>query len=770
MTTFSDLSQHQRTSFASRMATMSQKDISNLSDEDYALGMSILKRRKAKVPELPSYIPYDSNLGLFDNTKNLASNFGMEVEELGKALTSGKIMAGLGTLATGGMQELGSKMFPFEGGKYSFTEDTPERQAFRKAGTDIKEGVEGFIESPGQTMFQAPLSTLLMAQPALGAARRAGGVIGAAASAGRLPANIAKGARGVGRGIKKGITGGAGIGGEILSGLKVSQQRQLYNRAAGSADEAAAIHQGLKKGRAQTPRARVKEGETFKTFETGPLIENEMIRSVIKSKELFAAEILKLQNRLSKARGTGRTGIGSLKERIKALEIGAKEFDQMLPTEGVSAAIGRFDDPLVQARQAAEKIASGKDPSRPVGNLAAIPDKLRSFGDDVNRVERGILEQVQSVSNIDLLSLATGFSASGVTSGSLLGKNIAAQGVRQGARAAVVGTIAIQPEMWPLLIAIPFTSPKNVAKTILAFAKGKRVINGIANQKYVKVVRDLMKNEGMAEFLNSGLSIAAVLEMHGIMPPDQPDQSVPVQDFTKMAPKDSEFGQADPAVAVPEIQMNRDNLGGPAGGQMLDETSPRVDRDAITQQYRDAIANQGGAEDFIGPRDVDPTQITIDIPDSSRIAFSHNNPGSITMPKSYNPGKGKGTGVYEGGVRGETSKDGKHTYVRYDTPELGYQAVKTQIQKDAARGLTLKAFITKFVGEEAKGSDYIQFIAKETGASPTTRISDIDLDILAQAMVRRESGTIITMPSIRTKMPFGHYGNRSNRGLLSGLK
>lgn len=67
-----------------------------------------------------------------------------------------------------------------------------------------------------------------------------------------------------------------------------------------------------------------------------------------------------------------------------------------------------------------------------------------------------------------------------------------------------------------------------------------------------------------------------------------------------------------------------------------------------------------------------------------------------------------------------------------------------QIAIDAKRGHTLESFIHKFAPEfENDTKLYISQVAKDIGATPTTKLTSLHHGKLARAMVKKESSTII---------------------------
>lgn len=118
------------------------------------------------------------------------------------------------------------------------------------------------------------------------------------------------------------------------------------------------------------------------------------------------------------------------------------------------------------------------------------------------------------------------------------------------------------------------------------------------------------------------------------------------------------------------------------------------------------------------------TASTVNIPKSSRLAFVNNNPGNLKFVGQA------------GAVKGEGG------FAKFSSPEAGLAALKRQIQLDSTRGLTLEGFIRKYAPpSENDTSLYLSQVTQMTGAKPSTKLSQIDIDTLTRAVAKKESST-----------------------------
>ncbi len=126
------------------------------------------------------------------------------------------------------------------------------------------------------------------------------------------------------------------------------------------------------------------------------------------------------------------------------------------------------------------------------------------------------------------------------------------------------------------------------------------------------------------------------------------------------------------------------------------------------------------------------------IPETSRIASVHNNPGNLMFANQ------------PGATKGEPKKGGGY-WAFFNSPEEGYEALKRQVELDASRGLTLEQFINKYAPPTENDSRlYLSQAMKELNVGSQVKISDIDTDALARFIAKKESGTIIRTPSPTT--------------------
>lgn len=114
----------------------------------------------------------------------------------------------------------------------------------------------------------------------------------------------------------------------------------------------------------------------------------------------------------------------------------------------------------------------------------------------------------------------------------------------------------------------------------------------------------------------------------------------------------------------------------------------------------------------------------VSIPQSSRLAFVNNNPGNLRFV----------------GQQGATK--GENGFAKFSSPEAGVKALESQIKLDASRGLTLQQFINKYAPPtENNTNQYLAQMTQILGVPPTTKISNVDIKRLTQAIALKESGT-----------------------------
>jgi len=167
-----------------------------------------------------------------------------------------------------------------------------------------------------------------------------------------------------------------------------------------------------------------------------------------------------------------------------------------------------------------------------------------------------------------------------------------------------------------------------------------------------------------------------------------------------------------------------------SGAQMAPPPVPEPEPEPVVPQAPitpDVVQRQTEAMSTPG---AEPQQ-GINIPEASRIAYVHNNPGNLMFAGQA------------GATRGEDKKGGG-SWAKFETPEAGYSALERQIELDAQRGHTLGSFIGKYAPEfENDVARYTSNVAGFTGVSADTPLSEVPRDKLAQAMARQESGATV---------------------------
>ncbi len=145
----------------------------------------------------------------------------------------------------------------------------------------------------------------------------------------------------------------------------------------------------------------------------------------------------------------------------------------------------------------------------------------------------------------------------------------------------------------------------------------------------------------------------------------------------------------------------------------------------VTQDEIEFLRSQGVSEEEIQSLSFNNVGNTrVSIPQSSRLAFVNNNPGNLRFV----------------GQQGATQ--GENGFAKFSSPEAGVKALESQIKLDASRGLTLQQFINKYAPPtENNTNQYLAQMTQMLGVPPTTKISNVDIKRLTQAIALKESGT-----------------------------
>lgn len=122
----------------------------------------------------------------------------------------------------------------------------------------------------------------------------------------------------------------------------------------------------------------------------------------------------------------------------------------------------------------------------------------------------------------------------------------------------------------------------------------------------------------------------------------------------------------------------------------------------------------------------------IDIPQTSRIAYVHNNPGNLMFAGQ------------EGAQQGEPKKGGGF-WALFSSPVEGFKALVNQVLVDASRNHTISSFIAKYApASENATNQYLSQITNMLGVNPNTKLSQVDPVEISKAIALKESSTKIS--------------------------
>ncbi len=117
------------------------------------------------------------------------------------------------------------------------------------------------------------------------------------------------------------------------------------------------------------------------------------------------------------------------------------------------------------------------------------------------------------------------------------------------------------------------------------------------------------------------------------------------------------------------------------------------------------------------------------IPQSSRIAFEHNNPGNLKFVDQ------------DGATQGEPAEDGGH-WAKFATVEDGMRALREQVMRDSEKGLTVRQFVTKYAPPGSNDTEtYIAQAAAALKAKPDDALAETDPYDVVRFVAKKESGT-----------------------------
>lgn len=138
----------------------------------------------------------------------------------------------------------------------------------------------------------------------------------------------------------------------------------------------------------------------------------------------------------------------------------------------------------------------------------------------------------------------------------------------------------------------------------------------------------------------------------------------------------------------------------------------------------------GDADEEEGSDDEEEGAESGPIPATSRIARVHNNPGNLKFVGQ------------PGAEQGEPAAGGGH-WAKFKTVEDGIAALRSQIERDAKAGLSVREFVTKYA-PPTDGNDtetYIEQMAEALGAEADEALSGVDLDAALSFIAKKESST-----------------------------
>lgn len=149
----------------------------------------------------------------------------------------------------------------------------------------------------------------------------------------------------------------------------------------------------------------------------------------------------------------------------------------------------------------------------------------------------------------------------------------------------------------------------------------------------------------------------------------------------------------------------------------------------------------GGEEEPAADDEEEPEEgASATIPETSRIASVHNNPGNLKFADQT------------GAEKGEPAAGGGN-WAKFKTVEAGVAALRSQIERDAKAGLSLREFVAKYA-PPTDGNDteaYITQMAKALDADPDDPLSDVDLDAAVRFVAKKESSTEVGASPSKTK-------------------
>lgn len=160
--------------------------------------------------------------------------------------------------------------------------------------------------------------------------------------------------------------------------------------------------------------------------------------------------------------------------------------------------------------------------------------------------------------------------------------------------------------------------------------------------------------------------------------------------------------------------------------QALKTINPKTGK-FFTQQEIDEYKRSKGIGNKQSFNTVGNTTASIQIPQSSRLAYVNNNPGNLK---------------YVGQAGAHAGESG---FAKFPSPEAGFHALTKQVQLDQSRGLTLESFIHKYAPPiENDTKQYIAQATKALGVPSDTPINKLSPVALAKFIAMKESSTKVS--------------------------
>ena len=193
----------------------------------------------------------------------------------------------------------------------------------------------------------------------------------------------------------------------------------------------------------------------------------------------------------------------------------APEPIQLVTDETINTAVGEAG----QLRQLSDAV-DGMLPSNNTDQLLAIPAVVARLTEKGSEAHLNKIMEAQSRTGIPVLPRALGHSVSSGSTTSLAGANVAIEVLRQPATwiiAAGTGALTAQfgYNALPLLLAVPFTSQRVVARTLMANGWTRQQLKPVAD-----MTNALMDIPGIKELAGTGITYGGLMQQLGISEED----------------------------------------------------------------------------------------------------------------------------------------------------------------------------------------------------------------------------------------------------------